>query len=455
DTDQARSTREAEAAIYRALRWAGLDWDEGPDKGGPDGPYRQSERLPIYRDHVERLIAGGHAYRCTCSAERLERVRQQQEADKASVRGYDGHCRERQVEVAAEIEAGAPYVVRLKVPRGGSTVVHDELRGDIEVRNEEIDDQVLLKSDGFPTYHLANVVDDHLMGITHVLRGEEWIKSTHKHVLLYQAFGWELPVFAHLPLLRNADKSKVSKRKNPTSLIWYEQAGILPQALLNFLGMMGWGMPDGSELFSVEEMIRHFELGQIHLGGPVFDIQKLIWLNGKYLREKLTDEQVIDRILETIVDRDRLRQIVPLCKERVDKLEDFFPYAGFFFGPFAYDEAFKNAIVPKKWDRETTKQVLLEVAESVDAQFTWNKETIEKLLRDYCEKTQRKSKEVFMAVRVAVTGKAATPPLFETMAVLGRELCRRRLREAHRQLDIVRLSGQVEISMEVKASATK
>jgi glutamyl-tRNA synthetase len=261
-----------------------------------------------------------------------------------------------------------------------------------------------------------------------VLRGEEWIKSTHKHVLLYRAFGWQPPVFAHLPLLRNADKSKVSKRKNPTSLVWYEQAGILPQALLNFLGMMGWGMPDGSEMFSVDDMIRNFELEQIHLGGPVFDIQKLIWLNGKYIRERLTDDELVDRILSTVVDRDRLRQVVPLCKERVDKLEDFFPYAGFFFaGTLGYSA---GELIPKKSDAATTAQVLLEVAEAVDAQFAWSKEAIEKLLRDYCEKTQRKSKEVFMAVRVAVTGKAATPPLFETMAVLGRELCRRRMREA-------------------------
>ncbi|MFH1807518.1 MAG: glutamate--tRNA ligase [Pseudomonadota bacterium] len=427
DTDQSRSTRQAEEAIYRSLRWAGLEWDEGPDKGGPHAPYRQSERLPIYREHVGTLLHSGHAYHCTCTPERLAVLREQQRAAKEGG-GYDGHCRDRQDEVAREIADGAPAVVRLKVPRSGVTVVQDVLRGAIEFDNAGIDDQVLLKSDGFPTYHLANVVDDHLMGITHVIRGEEWISSGPKHVLLYRAFGWELPVFAHLPLLRNADKSKVSKRKNPVSLVWYEKAGILPQALLNYLGMMGWTMPDGAELFSVEDMVREFKLDRISLGGPVFDLQKLTWLNGKHLRERLDDEAFTDAVLERVVPRDYLRQIVPLVKERVDKLEDFVPYAGFFFaGSLEYSV---EALIPKKGTAAGSAAVLEGVAERVDAQFEWSHDAIEAMLRRYCEDTQQKTRDVFMPLRVAVTGKAATPPLFETMEVLGRERCRRRMREA-------------------------
>ena len=432
DTDQSRSTKQAEQAIFNSLRWAGIEWDEGPDKGGPNGPYRQSERLDIYRRHVDKLLADGKAYRCTCSSERLAEVRAQRRANKESAVGYDGYCRDRQDEVAQEISAGAAHVVRLKVPQDGQTVLLDALRGEISFENSQIDDQVLFKSDGFPTYHLANVVDDHLMQITHVIRGEEWITSGPKHVLLYEAFGWDLPVFAHLPLLRNADKSKVSKRKNPVSLVWYEEAGILPQALLNYLGMMGWTMPDGEELFSLEDMVKNFKLADIHLGGPVFDLQKLTWLNGKYLREKISDTQFVDMLQQRVLTPEYLAQIVPLVKARVDKLEDFIPYASFFFAG-SLDYRLED-LLPKKHDMSQAAEILEDVAELVDAQQDWSVAAIEEMLNNYCEKSARKSRDVFMPVRVAVTGKKATPPLFETMQVLGRERCRRRMREAGKQL---------------------
>lgn len=428
DTDQARSSKEAEQAIYDALKWVGLSWDEGPDIGGPNGPYRQSERLEIYRKHLDQLIENGHAYYCTCTPERLQKLREEQKAAKEQL-GYDGHCRGRSAkEVKAEIDAGAPYVVRLKVPSDGVTTVHDELRGPVEFENAGIDDQVLLKGDGFPTYHLANVVDDHLMGITHVIRGEEWMTSCPKHVLLYQGFGWKQPAFAHLPLLRNKGGSKISKRNNPVSLMWYPRVGILPQALLNFLGMMGWTMPNGEEVFTVEDMIKEYSFERVHLGGPVFDLEKLIWLNGKHIRERLDDDQIVDLIQQTLVPRDYLKQMVPLVKERVDKLGDFFPYAAFFMGgTLEWDPA---ELIPKKGDAKTTTKILKEVAEAVDEQFSWSVATIEEMLRVYCEKSERKPRDVFMPVRVAVTGKKATPPLFETMEVLGRELCRNRLRQA-------------------------
>ncbi|HWN66652.1 MAG TPA: glutamate--tRNA ligase, partial [Haliangium sp.] len=275
DTDRTRSRADSEAAIFRALRWVGLSWDEGPDVGGPHGPYRQSERSAIYREHTDLLIQRGRAYRCFCTAERLAEMRDRLKEQKASTTGYDRHCRGID---AAESErraaGGEPYTVRLAVPVEGTTRFHDQLRGDVEIPNEQVDDQILLKSDGFPTYHLANVVDDHLMEITHVIRAEEWISSTPKHVQLYEAFGWQPPVWIHMPLLRNSDKSKISKRKNPVSIDYYKDAGILPRALLNFLAIMGWSFGGDREKFGLDEMIEVFSWDRVSLGGPVFDPDK-------------------------------------------------------------------------------------------------------------------------------------------------------------------------------------
>jgi glutamyl-tRNA synthetase len=283
DTDRFRSTKESEVAILAALKWLGITWDEGPDIGGDFGPYRQSERSDIYKEYAERLLSKGAAYRCICTSERLEELRRRQLLLKQPT-GYDGHCRECSTEeIRKAIEDGASFVIRLKTPKSGNIVMHDVLRGEIVIACTEVDDQVLMKSDGFPTYHLANIVDDHLMGITHVIRGEEWISSLPKHVLLYDALGLKKPQFCHLPLLRNADKSKVSKRKNPVSLNYFKEAGFLPQALLNFLGLMAYSMPDGREIFSLPDFIEHFQLQRISLGGPVFDVKKLTWLNGRYL----------------------------------------------------------------------------------------------------------------------------------------------------------------------------
>src|SRR3954452_8202222 len=280
DTDRARSTPASEAAILRALGWVGLAWEEGPDIGGPFGPYRQSERAEIYAEHAARLIASGGAYRCFCTPERLEAVRQEQRRQGPFV-GYDGLCRRLPREQGEQrAAAGETFVVRMAMPRAGETVFVDKLRGEVKFENTQIDDQILLKTDGFPTYHLANVVDDHLMRISHVIRAEEWLSSTPKHVLLYQAFRWESPIFMHMPLLRNADRSKISKRKNPVSLEYYERQGYLSEALLNFLALMGWSMPDDREVCCINEMIEEFSFDRVNLGGPVFDLQKLEWLNG-------------------------------------------------------------------------------------------------------------------------------------------------------------------------------
>ncbi|MFH1132138.1 MAG: glutamate--tRNA ligase, partial [Pseudomonadota bacterium] len=258
DTDQTRSSRGSEDAILRSLRWLGLEWDEGPDVGGPHGPYRQSERSAIYKEHADLLIERGHAYRCFCTPERLTELRAKQREAKQDP-GYDGKCRELDPEeVAKRVAANEPHVVRLKMPKDGETVVPDLLRGEVVISNQQSDDQVLMKSDGMPTYHLANVVDDHLMGITHVIRAEEWISSTPKHLRLYEGFGWELPTFIHLPLLRNKDKSKISKRKNPVSLDYYREIGILPQAMINFLALLGWSYGDDQEKFTLEQMVEKF-----------------------------------------------------------------------------------------------------------------------------------------------------------------------------------------------------
>src|SRR6185369_14655659 len=307
DTDRQRSHPASERMIFEALRWLGLTWDEGPDVGGPFGPYRQSERFDIYRKHADELVARGAAYPCFCTAERLEALRAEQRAKKLPL-GYDGRCRSlAPTEARRRSAAGEAHVVRLAMPADDAMVVPDLLRGDIRFERSQMDDQVLLKSDGFPTYHLANVVDDHLMEISHVVRAEEWLSSLPKHVQLYRAFGWELPVFCHLPLLRNADKSKISKRKNPVSLNHYRRAGYLPEAMLNFLALMSFSMPDGREEFSLQEFVGAFALERIALGGPIFDQEKLRWLNGKYLR-RLDGPQLLAKLrLHLLADDYMLR----------------------------------------------------------------------------------------------------------------------------------------------------
>jgi glutamyl-tRNA synthetase len=431
DTDRERSSTAAEAMIFEALHWLGLGWDEGPDVGGPHGPYRQSERTAVYREHVEALVGKGAAYPCFCTRERLDALRAEQKAKKLNF-GYDGLCRALPpAEAASRRTGGEAHVVRLAMPDQGRVVVHDLLRGDIEFDNAQIDDQILLKSDGFPTYHLANVVDDHLMGITHVIRAEEWLSSLPKHVRLYEGFGWEPPVFCHLPLLRNADKSKISKRKNPVSLNFYRGAGYLPEAMLNYLALMGWAMPDEREEFTLGEFVSELTLERISLGGPVFDLEKLRWLNGKYLRQ-MDPGQIVERLEAGPLSSARLLEILPLVQERIDTLEDFFSRAGFFFvGDLDYDVEALKALLPKgRSAGETAKLLRALLEDEIDRVLEWNVDALEEALRRFGEAKEWSPKELFMTVRVAVTGGKASPPLFETMAVLGKETCRRRLRGA-------------------------
>jgi glutamyl-tRNA synthetase len=431
DTDRQRSTVASENQIVEALSWLGLNWDEGPDVGGNFGPYRQSERTAIYREHIEQLLASGAAYPCFCTRDRLDRLRAEQKAAKGRL-GYDGHCRPiDRHEAQRRRDDGEEHVIRLAMPTEGETVAHDLLRGDIAIANSQVDDQVLLKSDGHPTYHLANVVDDHLMDITHVIRAEEWLSSLPKHVQLYRAFGWDLPVFCHLPLLRNADTSKISKRKNPVSLDHYRQAGILPEALLNYLALMGWAMPDGRDQFSLSDFIAELRLEDISLGGPVFDLDKLNWLNGKYIRD-LSIHDLLAKLGGNVLSDEYLQAILPLVQERIETLADFVPYAEFFFsGDVSYDESARSKMVAKgRTPPQTAKAFRALLEDHLDPILEWEAAHIEAAMRDFCETSEWAPKELFMPVRIAVTGRAATPPLFETMEVLGKARCRWRLRRA-------------------------
>jgi glutamyl-tRNA synthetase len=427
DTDRTRSTPESEAAILRALRWVGLAWDEGPDRGGAYGPYRQSERLELYRREIATLLERGAAYRCFCSAERLEAVRHEQRRQGLFV-GYDGLCRGRpREESLARVAAGEPHVVRMAMPRTGETVFVDRLRGEVKFDNAQIDDQILMKSDGFPTYHFANVVDDHLMEITHVIRAEEWLSSTPKHVVLYQAFGWQAPEWVHMPLLRNADKSKISKRKNPVSLDYYQDAGFLPEALLNYLGTMGWSISGDREQFTLDEMIEVFSFDRVSLGGPVFDLVKLSALNADYLRA-LDDRAIVERLRQWRLSDAHLTRLVPLVRERMQRLDEFIPLTDLFFSGDLDYAGVTRELVPKGRLPKEVSECLLSFGEALDTLRPFTAAALEPMVRAFAEKSGWTTKELFMLIRVAVSARKATPPLFETLEGLGRELVRRRVR---------------------------
>jgi len=429
DTDQSRARADSEQMIYDALRWVGLSWDEGPDVGGPFGPYRQSERKAIYAEHAHQLVARGKAYRCFCTDERLASVRAARKAANDSFLGYDRHCRAIEPdEAAARAAAGEPHIIRLIIPDGTLTW-RDHMRGDIAFDLAQIDDQVLLKSDGMPTYHLANVVDDHLMEITHVIRAEEWISSTPKHVLLYQGFGWEQPAWHHMPLLRNADKSKISKRKNPVSINYYRDTGILPHALLNFLGLMGWSFGGDREKFTLSEMVEAFTWDRISLGGPVFALDKLTWLNEKYIHE-LSDEQLADALMGWRLRKEFLASLMPLVRQRIKRLDDFIPATEYFFaGDLDYTPVAAELVIPEVAPADVAAG-LLGYVERVEGHDGWDAKQLEAEARAWCEALGWKAKHAFMVLRLVVTGRKASPPLFDTMAVLGKELTRRRLRQA-------------------------
>jgi glutamyl-tRNA synthetase len=459
DTDRTRYDPTSEAQIVESLRWLGLAYDEGPDVGGPHGPYRQSERTEIYRAHVATLLGNGTAYRCFCTEERLGEMRHAQRARKAPP-GYDGLCRGLlEEEVRKHLDAGTPFVVRLRVPKDRTVVFHDELRGKVAIEGHTIDDQVLLKSDGFPTYHLANVVDDHLMEVTDVIRAEEWITSTPKHMLLYEAFGWEAPRFTHMPLLRNADRTKISKRKNPTSLIWYKESGYLPEALVNFLALMGYSHPEGKEVFPLAEMIATFDVARLTTSSPVFDLEKLLWLNGEYIRMD-APERLADRLIEhwayrrergTALEekteaplhawadaqggfgspavREFVLATIPLVQERIKRLDEYPALARCFFADDVGGYPAED-LVPKKHTPAQAQEMLGAVASAIRGLPDFTTPALEEALRALGEAHGWKPRDLFQPVRVAVTGAKVSPPLFESMALIGRARCLARLAAA-------------------------
>ncbi|MGZ4640249.1 MAG: glutamate--tRNA ligase [Actinomycetes bacterium] len=438
DTDRARYVADSEAQIYDTLHWLGLDWDEGPDKGGPYAPYRQSERSESYRAPVERLIADGHAYYCWCSTERLAEMRDQQQKAKLPT-GYDRLCLGKTREERAALPGFSESpVVRMLIPDDAPLTFVDVVRG--EVKAPRPDDQVIVKADGLPTYHLANVVDDHDMAITHVVRGEEWISSTPKHVLLYHWLGWTPPAFVHMPLLRNTDKSKISKRKNPAArLLWFREQGYLPEALVNFLALMGYSLPDGREIFSFDDMVDTFDWKRVNTVGPVFDLEKLAWLNGHYIRE-LSVEDLAGRIAAhlsrvgvlppepTQEQLDLLRAATPHVSERMAVLSEAEGMLAFLF---VDDDAFKiepeSAAAVLKGNAGEVLQVATAALEAID---DWSTDAIEATLRAaLIDGLGIKPKLAFGPVRVAATGRRVSPPLFESLELLGRERTLRRLRD--------------------------
>lgn len=427
DTDQVRSSTESEQQIYDALRWLGIEWDEGPDVGGPHGPYRQSERADIYKEHAKQLVDKGHAFPCFCSAERLNEVRAQQMADKQTP-AYDGHCAHLDPVAAQQrVAAGESHVIRMKVPTEGICVVKDMLRGNVEIGWDRMDMQVLMKADGLPTYFLANVVDDHLMGITHVLRGEEWLPSAPKLIKLYEYFGWEQPVLCYMPLLRNPDKSKLSKRKNPTSITFYERMGYLPQAMLNYLGRMGWSMPDEREKFSLEEMIEHFDINRVSLGGPIFDVEKLSWLNGQWLRE-LSVEQFAEAARDWAFNTDYVMQIAPHVQGRIETLSQIAPLAGFFFAGAVPLSA--ELFVHKKLNADQVRQVLQITLWKLEALRQWDKEAITACINATGELLELKLRDIMPLMFAAITGQASSVSVLDAMEILGPDMTRFRLRQA-------------------------
>ncbi len=446
DTDQSRKVEGALENILEGLRWLGLDWDEGPDIGGPYSPYFQSERLEIYLKYCNELLEKDLIYPCYCSPERLKKMRRQQQLRKAPT-GYDRRCREPEGREEARRESGsATRVLRFKMPMEGSTTFYDAIRGEVSFENRLLDDFVLLKSDGFPTYHLANIVDDHLMKISHVLRAEEWLSSAPRHLLLYQAFGWEPPTFAHLPIILGQDRSKLSKRHGAVSILEYKKAGYLPQVMLNFLALLGWSLDDKTEIISRDDLIKHFSLERIGKSGAIFNQEKLDWMNGYYIRDMRTEEltETLIPVLEDPdkglpegiarpIDRAYLTRVVPLIQERLKTLAEAPELTSFFFEE---DLEFDSRMLAQKgMDSEGVRAALQEALSHLEKLRSFDAQSLEGALRPLAQELGLKTGQLFGCLRVAVTGRKAAPPLFETMETLGKERCLNRIKAAIGRLE--------------------
>jgi glutamyl-tRNA synthetase len=429
DTDQVRSTRESETAIFASLKWLGFNWHEGPDVGGPYGPYRQTERREIYKKYVDELLEKGHAFVCFCTPERLDTMRAVQKKLGKSPK-YDGHCLNlSKDEVAQRIAAPEPHVVRMKVPTEGVCTFADHVFGEISIPYADVDMQVIMKADGLPTYHLAVVVDDHLMKITHVIRGEEWLSSVPKHVLLHQYFGWDVPEFMHLPVLRNPDRTKLSKRKNHTSISWFQRQGYLPEAVRNFLASFFVQAAEGEEeMLTPEEFVSKFKPSEINRAGAVFDLQKLDWFNGRWLRERTDDTAYLQHIRAWANQRDMLNQGLLLAKTRITKFADLPHWVGpLLSGSFTPTLA---DFAHLKTTPEQTAAILAAVLEISEKTKIFTSTALWDEIKALEDKLGLKARLITAPLFVAIGGRAQGLPLTESMEILGRALCRDRLRAA-------------------------
>lgn len=451
DTDRERYSEEALQDLYDTLEWLGIKWDEGPVAGGSYGPYVQSERFDLYREYAEKLLEAGKAYRCFCTPERLDVLREEQKKEKKSL-GYDRHCRNlSQGEVEEKLAAGMPCVIRFKVPLEGKTSFEDVLLGKVTRKNKDISpDPILLKTDGFPTYHLANVVDDHFMKISHILRAQEWIPSGALHVLLYEAFGWEPPVYCHLPMVMGKDGQKLSKRHGSTSVVEFRGKGYLPEAIINYVSMVGWAYDDKREFFTKEELEKLFSLEKINKAPGVFDYKKLEWFNGQYIRKKSMEELtelvlpylVQDNLVQnppTEKEQQIIDDMMPLMAERLHLLSDITKLSAFLFRDITDYEA--SALIPKKMDAEGTLRILKEILTVIDTIVKADEQEAETIFRSMAEKLEVKLGSVLMPLRVAVTGSTVSPPIIGSVKLIGVQKTAERIEIAIEKLEREVLNG--------------
>ncbi len=428
DTDLARSKIEYEKQILSSLKWLGIEWDEGPDISGSKGPYRQSDRSSIYKEKAQVLLEEGKAFKCFCTPERLNELRETQSRNKTAI-GYDGKCLSLSDKEVSDLEKNQiPHVIRMKTPDDGICEFEDMLRGKISIDWNQVDMQILLKADGMPTYHLANVVDDHLMEISHIIRGEEWINSAPKHILLYEYFGWKIPKFCHLPLLRNTDKSKLSKRKNPTSILYYREKGFLPEALLNYLGRMGWSMPDEREKFTLGEMLEVFDISRISLGGPVFDVEKLEWLNGLWIREELSDNDLKEYLKIQMSNTENLEVLIPLAKPRMRLLSDYEKITKFLFirDLNINRESFESL----NMDTAIIVKVLQVSASNIENMDLWNRDSIYKALKSSADSLEMKLKIFLGPVFISIAGTTSSISVMDSICILGKSISLKRIKNS-------------------------
>ncbi|MGK9476141.1 glutamate--tRNA ligase [Melioribacter sp. OK-6-Me] len=435
DTDRNRYVEGAVENLINSLKWCGLDYDEGPDIGGDFGPYMQSQRLDIYKKYADELISTGHAYYCFCTPERLEELRKEQMAKKLPQAKYDKHCLHlSKEEIQKKLDQNIPHVVRLNVEPGKKIIFEDVIRGTVEFDSKNIDDQVLIKSDGYPTYHMANVVDDHLMKISHVIRGEEWLSSTPKHILLYNFLGWEPPVFAHLPLLLNPDRSKLSKRQGDVAVEDYRAKGYLKEALINFVALLGWNAGDDKEFYYIEELIEKFSLERVNKSGAVFDIEKLNWLNAEHLRAKsdndlltlLKEELSKSKYADLALSDDYLLNVIHAMKERVSFVNEFITKSPYFFEtPSSYEEK----AIEKNWKAETPEQ-LKKLRDKFALLENPSKEDYEKALKETANELGIGAGKLIHPLRLALSGMSTGPGIYDILFIIGKDETIKRINQA-------------------------